>query len=1184
MSLSSQIRRWWQHLTEHARRATQSSRRSRPRHGHRCRPWAEHLEDRLTPTGLITLPTTGFSGSLNCPVINYEVDISQLNDGTHSGLASATLVVTYPTGVFNLPVGGSQATADVSLGSIPLSDGGNAIWSLSANAPTDGVLLIALSSKPNLGVASTMGGSMVLINFPVLLNPPAPVPLAVEVVSAVGNAKTTVIGILGAYWTTSLGLPATGSITIDPASSLAITTANVFSWTVYHPGYLQSITATGGSTPYTFSSTGTLPTGLMLSTAGVISGTPTAIGVYKFAVYATDAAGDMACQAYSVVVNPALAITTIQLPGGEVNVTYSQTISALGGTGSSTFTTSTGTLPPGLTLSTGGVLSGMPTAAGTFTFTVTATDQAGSSASYTYTVLIYPNPVPNGDVNAPYQYTFIVVGIGGQTGWHFISSGTLPPGLTLATLGLLAGIPTTPGVFTFTVTAIDSVGDMYPKAVTIVINPALVIATTTLANGIAGAAYSQTIGTTGGTTPITFSVPASSLPPGLTLSSAGILTGTPTGAGTFVFTVTASDAAGASVSRSYTLNIAPASFSKYVIHIVGQSTVQAGTGLLFTVQASDAYGDPLTSYSGPATINASLSPTSAGTFPGTVSINASGQGFFLANLQQAGSYTISVADTSQTFTGSTSLTVTPGPATRLAFAAQPQNTPTGDALPGFAVQVQDPYGNVITSDNSDSVTLGVASGPGGFAAGSITTAAVHNGVATFANLMLVVPGNYTLSAIVPTKYTGPNSASFKVLPLQVTSLTPSLTGFTIQFNAPFLVNATTPILYGVGSGATGPVPSVTLLGPHGLVEGSLVPDATAHTLTFVETNTASLVNNQTPLLPFGGYTVDIHGSAAGDGIQALNSGGGFLDGKGTGVAGSGDYLTGFVWDPAPGLDALWVPPTADGPGQALEAPGQNQAGGGYPLYLDDSTGLVTDVQATLSYNPALLTVTPSSTATFTVTVPSAGTADLHYSGPALAKGVQTPVGFLTAAVPAGTAASPVPYKAEDLLHLSNVSLNHGSIGFATSDAVHLVAYVGDADGSGSYSSSDSLLITRVVLQTDTGFAAYPLVDPTIVADTDGSGFIPSDAALQVNEAGVGVPTANLPVPPIPSGVHFAAVAEHARLSPRIVIEVFGSSESTTKSTKDTKQEATVDSALVDPWLDVNGITKRKTILTSLARR
>ena len=142
------------------------------------------------------------------------------------------------------------------------------------------------------------------------------------------------------------------------------------------------------------------------------------------------------------------------------------------------------------------------------------------------------------------------------------------------------------------------------------------------------------------------------------------------------------------------------------------------------------------------------------------------------------------------------------------------------------------------------------------------------------------------------------------------------------------------------------------------------------------------------------------------------------------------------------------------------------------------------------------------------------------------RGSQTPIGFITATVPSGTTANPTPYKAKDLLHLSGVSLNGGAIPVATSDALHLVAYVGDADGNGSYSSNDAVLITRVTLQTDSGFTAYPLVDPVIVADTDGAGFIPADAALQANEAGVGFPTTNLTIPPIPSGVVFQPIANN----------------------------------------------------------
>jgi hypothetical protein len=446
------------------------------------------------------------------------------------------------------------------------------------------------------------------------------------------------------------------------------------------------------------------------------------------------------------------------------------------------------------------------------------------------------------------------------------------------------------------------------------------------------------------------------------------------------------------------------------------------------------------------------------------------------------------------------------------------------------VQVLDLYGNVVTTDNSDQVTLGVVGGPGSLTAGSTTTAIVRNGVATFANLTLVKPGTYELSAIVPGLYTGLHSAAFTVAPLQVLpgSFAGSPSGFTLQFNAPFLVNSVTPVLYGQGFGATVLAPSVIvttdpahLEDSAAIVEGSLVLNPANNTITFLATSTAYEVNNGFPLLPDGTYTVIVRSSAATNGFQAL-SGGGFLDGQSSGTPGSEDYTAAFTVNAAAAHDdVVWVPATADGPGQALNAPGMNQIGGGYPVYLSDSTGHVTNVQLTLNYDPALLTVTGVTGVGFSLLGTStAGQAVLQYSGQALAKGTQTPVGFITATVPSGTAASPTPYKAKDLVHLSNVTLNGGAIPAVTIDALHLVAYVGDGDGNGSYTSNDAVLITRVALQTDTGFTAYPLVDPVIVADTDGSGFIPADAPLQANEAGVGFPTANLTIPPVPAGVLF----------------------------------------------------------------
>jgi hypothetical protein len=625
-------------------------------------------------------------------------------------------------------------------------------------------------------------------------------------------------------------------------------------------------------------------------------------------------------------------------------------------------------------------------------------------------------------------------------------------------------------------------------------------------------------------------------PTSVTLSGGGAtIPITLTAAGTQ--TLTASFAGLTPGTGSVTVN--PGTFAKYRVTIVGGGAVTAGNGFLIEAQAADALGNPIAGgYSGPSSVTVDSNPsvTFSG-LPATVALGINGVGFAPATLDIAGSYTITAAG--GTFTGvSAPVNVAAGAAAKLGFATEPTGTATGLPLPTVSVQVQDQFGNVVTTDNTDAVTLSVSGGPGSFTPGSTTTVTVHNGVADFSNLVLTIPGTYTLGEVIATSYIGPISNPFSITPLQVVagSFTGTPSGYSLQFNAPFLVNSVTPALYGSGFGASATVtPTVTLTQTTGTppagntlpyqVPGSLVVNAASNSLTFVETNTASIVGNGTPLLPDGTYVVDIHSSGA-NGLQALYSGGGYLDGTRAGTPGHDFTATFTVGAGAAHDDVLWVPATADGPGEALSAPGKNQAGGGYPVYLSDQTGMVTSVQATLTYNPALLTVTTTSTATFNVMVPTPGTAVLTYSGPAMATGQEIPLGYLIANVPAGTTTNPTPYKAKDLLHLANVSLNDGTIPVVLSDGLHLVAYVDDADGNGMYSSNDAVLVTRALLNSDTGFTAFPLVDPVIVADTDGDGFIPADAALQANEAGVGFPTANLPIPPIPSGIVFESIANN----------------------------------------------------------
>jgi hypothetical protein len=173
------------------------------------------------------------------------------------------------------------------------------------------------------------------------------------------------------------------------------------------------------------------------------------------------------------------------------------------------------------------------------------------------TVIISPGTLPNGNYGVSYSQQLTASG-GSQPFTFTVTAGALPNGLTVDTTGLLSGSPLEVGTFMFTVQAVNSDGCTGSQAYTLTIDCgtiSILPSNPILPAGQTGTFYSQTFTASGGASPFTFSVFAGTLPPGLTLDSAGNLTGTPTAGGTSNFTVHVVDAFNCAVNAAYSLTI-----------------------------------------------------------------------------------------------------------------------------------------------------------------------------------------------------------------------------------------------------------------------------------------------------------------------------------------------------------------------------------------------------------------------------------------------------------------------------------------------------------------------------------------------------------------------------------------------------------------------------------------------------
>jgi len=242
-----------------------------------------------------------------------------------------------------------------------------------------------------------------------------------------------------------------------------------------------------------------------------------------------------------------------------------------GANGTATFTINSGSLPSGLSLASTGVLSGTPLVPGSFPITVKVTDSNGCTGiSPTYTLVIncqtitVTNPgVSTGTVDAAFSQNFTQTGVGTHTPAVFtINSGSLPSGLSLSSAGVLSGTPLVPGSFPITVKVTDAngctgIGATYTLVIACqtitVTNPATTSSVFNTALVPANFTFTQTgVGTH---TPANFTINSGTLPTGLSLSSAGVLSGTPTQTGTFDINIQLTDTLGRSVSWNYSITI-----------------------------------------------------------------------------------------------------------------------------------------------------------------------------------------------------------------------------------------------------------------------------------------------------------------------------------------------------------------------------------------------------------------------------------------------------------------------------------------------------------------------------------------------------------------------------------------------------------------------------------------------------
>ena len=461
-----------------------------------------------------------------------------------------------------------------------------------------------------------------------------------------------------------------------------------------------------------------------------------------------------------------------------------------------------------------------------------------------------------------------------------------------------------------------------------------------------------------------------------TVATIGGATGLATGLRPGTVTITATSE-GKSGTAQLTVNVgAPAKLA----FVQQPSTVQAGATMTpaVTVEIQDAAGNRVTSST--ATVTLSLNNAGGATLGGNTAVAVGGVATFNGlTVSTAGSYSLTAASPGTTSATSNGFTVTPRPATKLAFVQQPTNEAAGaNITPAVTVELQDETGARVTTSGV-SITLALGNNPGSSTLGGTLTQTTTNGVATFPNLTLNKVGTgYTLTAS-SSGLTGATSAAFNVTPgapsklVLLTSPCPSFcpAGSTVTPAPQFEIQDAN------GNRVTTSTATVTVTqasGPGGALSGTLSVAAVGGVATF-----SNLVFTKT-----GTFTL----SAASSGLTGVTTGAFSV------VSGTGSLLSFSTTLPTtvtsgatlPSvsvqlLDANQNPVTTAGVSVSLSlsAPaGASGALGGTTTQLTNASGVATFTGVTISATAAAgytlaataSGYTPATSSAFSVVVPT----------------------------------------------------------------------------------------------------------------------------------------------------------------------------------------------------------------------